>query len=146
MEEKIKPKVLLEFWFGGPEPHAADLEERIDFWFAAGPEDDALIQRRFGAALGNALSGQLDLWGDSPHGRLALIILLDQFTRCLYRGTPDAFAGDAKASALSINAMDSGMDRALGILERAFLYMPLQHAEDADLQARSVTAFESMPP
>jgi len=143
-EKNLQPKTVLEFWFGGPDPQAADLEERIDFWFAAGPEDDAMIQQRFDAAVGDALSGQLNPWRDSPRGRLALIILLDQLTRCLYRGTPDAFVGDAAASALSAGAMDSGMDGKLGILERAFLYMPLQHAEDIDLQARSVAAFESL--
>jgi uncharacterized protein (DUF924 family) len=104
-EKNLPPKAVLEFCFGGPEPQAADLEERIDFWFATAAEDDAAIQRRFGAAVIEALNGQLDLLGDSPDGRLALIILLDQFTRCLHRGTLDAFAGDAKASALSTDAM-----------------------------------------
>lgn len=144
MEMKISPEAVREFWFGGPEPSAANIEERIDFWFAAGPDADAEIERCFGDAVRSALGGRLDLWKNSPADRLALVILLDQFTRNIYRGTRKAYSGDHRAVTLSLEAIDGEADRALSVLERAFLYMPLLHAENGDAQKRSVELFKSL--
>lgn len=142
MDAKVRPEAVREFWFGGPDPLTAEIEDRIDFWFAAGPDVDAEIERRFGDAVGSALAGRLDDWRESPANRLALVILLDQFPRNIYRGTPDAYSGDYKARSLSLGAIGAKADRALSFLERAFLYMPLQHAEDREAQRRSVEMFE----
>ncbi len=144
MEANVKPGTVREFWFGGPDLDGADLEERIDFWFAAGREVDAEIARRFGAAVDHALGDGLDDWRDPLRDRLALVILLDQFPRNLYRGTPKAFAGDRRARALTVDALDDGSHETLALIERAFLYMPLQHAEDARIQRRSVKMFETL--
>ena len=143
-EESPRSEDVREFWFGGADPNDADLEERIDFWFAAGPDVDAEIVRRFGVAVRSALSGRLDSWRISPPGCLALVILLDQFPRNIHRGKPGAYSGDAKACALSLDAIDREADRALSVLERAFLYLPLQHAEDGDVQRRSVDMFKAL--
>ncbi len=144
MDAKVTPEAVREFWFGRPDPSSANIEERIDFWFAAGPDVDAEIKRRFGAAARSALAGQLNAWRESPPDRLALVILLDQFPRNIHRGTPEAYAGDKKACALTLEAIDGAAGRALSILERAFLYMPLQHAEDGNVQRRSVDMFNAI--
>lgn len=144
VESDIRPESVREFWFGGVHPDDADLEERIDFWFAAGPAVDGEIVRRFTPAVRRALAGGLDAWRQSPRECLALVILLDQFPRNIYRGTPAAYSGDEKACALSVEAIDNGADRELSILERAFLYMPLQHAEDLSAQERSIEAFRRL--
>ncbi len=141
MDANVKLKAVRKFWFGGSDPMNADIEERLDFWFAAPPEVDAEIQQRFGRAVREAVAGGLDSWEASPPDRLSLVILLDQFPRNIHRGTPDAFSGDGKARALAADAIEQGSDRELSILERAFLYMPLQHAEDRDAQRLSVEMF-----
>ncbi len=144
MEAKVTPETVREFWFGEPEPSAAEIEERIDFWFDAGPDVDAEIRRRFADAVRGALAGRLDSWRNSPADRLALVILLDQFPRNIYRGTCRAYSGDQRALALSLEAIDDQADRALAVIERAFLYMPLQHAEYGESQRRSVELFKSL--
>ncbi len=144
MDAKVTPEAVREFWFGRPDPSSANIEERIDFWFAAGPEVDAEIHQRFGTAVRSALTGQLNAWKKSAPDCLALVILLDQFPRLIHRGTPEAYSGADKARALSLDAIERDADRALSILERAFLYMPLQHAEDASLQKQSVAAFKNL--
>ena len=88
--------------------------------------------------------GALDGWAGTPPGRLALVVLLDQMPRNIHRGSPGAFAHDAEAAAHCVAGIDSGQDRSLHPVERIFLYMPLQHAEDRGLQRRSVEQFESL--
>ncbi|MDH3314931.1 MAG: DUF924 domain-containing protein [Gammaproteobacteria bacterium] len=144
MDANVTPEAVREFWFGRPDPLSANIEERIDFWFAAGPDVDAEIHQRFGTAMRNALAGKLDAWQKSPPDCVALVILLDQFPRNIHRGTREAYSGDEKAYALSVYAIDCKAHRALSILERAFLYMPLQHAEDGDAQRRSVEVFNAL--
>ena len=144
MDANVKPETVRDFWFGGPDPLDADIEERIDFWFAAPPAADVEIERRFGDAVRAALAGRLDNWRTTPPDRLSLVILLDQFPRNIHRGTPDAYSGDEKARPLTVEAIEQGSDCELSILERAFLYMPLQHAEDNDAQRLSVEMFQNL--
>lgn len=126
---------MLEFWF-------AELAPRD--WFGGAPELDALIRGRFGGLVTAATEGVLDEWASSPRGRLALIVVLDQFSRNAFRGGPQAFAGDAKAQALSSEGVAAGMDLELGFSERQFFYMPLMHAEDPASQALSLSKFASL--
>jgi uncharacterized protein (DUF924 family) len=91
-----------------------------------------------------ALGGGYRDWTGTPHGTLARVLLLDQFTRNLFRDTPRAFAGDADALATATAAADAGHDRALGVYERWFLYMPFEHAEDAAAQERSLALFGTL--
>jgi uncharacterized protein (DUF924 family) len=141
---------VLLFWFG-PRPYtAARVAQRSRLWFgnAATPElaaqADELIAERFGALLAAAERGELDSWESSPRRRLALIVLLDQFPRNVYRGTARAFAQDDKALSLAVSGMQLGADAALDPLERMFFYMPLMHAESLPVQEESVAAFRRL--
>lgn len=128
----MDPIAVVDFWFRELEPR---------HWFSGAKTLDAKMRKRFSDWVGAALRGDLDTWAKTPRGRLALILLLDQFTRNIHRGTPAAFAGDAKAQALTAEGLAKGMDRPLTLAERQFFYMPLVHAEDANLQALGREAF-----
>jgi len=129
---------ILAFWFG-PEPHVAR-----DFWFRKDSAFDGKIARHFGAAVDAALDGAYWDWTATPHGALARVLLLDQFTRNLFRGEPRSFSGDVDALAMATAAVDNGGDRALDRYERWFLYMPFEHAEDRAMQERSLALFEGL--
>jgi uncharacterized protein (DUF924 family) len=143
------PQDVLDFWFGETSPRGDALVVRMNTWFGNTTAEtqaafDAQIRERFGADVELALRGELDHWAQTPRGRLALVVLLDQFPRNLFRGTARAFAGDLRAQRLVVEGCDTGADRALDLVERYFFYMPLQHAENADLQERSVAAFRQL--
>ena len=89
----------------------------------------------------HAIEGGLSDWESDPHHRLALVLLLDQFTRNIHRGRPQAFAGDARAQALVTEALTQGLDARLPVVGRLFMYMPLMHAEDLALQEECVARF-----
>lgn len=135
---------ILEFWLGDPDPGFDELDERISLWFEAGPEVDAEIAARFGDVFRQARRGSLDDWKTTARGRLALIVLLDQFSRNLQRGTEEAFASDADALRLCLEGIELELDGELSIIERAFFYMPLQHAEIPSAQEKSVQVFEAL--
>lgn len=129
---------LLEFWFGSPPTDEDGVSGHMSRWFSADSEFDAELSRRFGAAMSAAAAGQLDEWGESARGRLALILLLDQCPRNTHRGDPAAFAQDALALSWTLDGLSRGLDLELAPLERMFFYMPMQHSESLDLQERSV--------
>lgn len=133
---------VLTFWFGEFGQFVAP--EKVGFWFKKSDETDRRILDRFGTHVQQALAGELDFWADEPRGRLALIILLDQFTRNIFRGTPRAFSGDVVAVSLALEAIAEGWDSALRPHERFFLYMPLEHQEDIHLQDFCVQLMESL--
>jgi len=135
---------LLDFWFGPlGDDGTVDREHRV-LWFYPSEDFDQRCREGFAGDLARAARGDLDPWASTPHGRLALIILLDQFSRNIYRGTARAFAQDAKAFALCEEGVADGMDRALRPAERLFFYLPLEHAEDRTAQQRSVERFERL--
>ncbi len=135
---------VLDFWFAdaadGPEAFAA----RNRVWFRGGAPFDGECTEHFTATLEAAMSGELEHWKESPHGRLALIILLDQLSRNIYRGTPGAFQQDGQALAACREGIERGHDGQLSPIERTFFYMPLEHAENREVQALSVRLFESL--
>jgi uncharacterized protein (DUF924 family) len=138
-----------DFWFGRLPLSADALNRRIRFWF--GDESSALRQRRdehiharFAALLERAAAGELDAWADGPRRRLSLVILLDQFPRHMFRGTPRAYAHDAQALGLALSGMQSAADAALHAVERIFFYMPLEHAESREVQEESVAAYRRL--
>jgi uncharacterized protein (DUF924 family) len=138
-----------DFWFGALPLSAAQLNQRMRFWFGAESSQvrqqrDDTIRRRFGALLERAAHGELSAWADGPRRRLSLILLLDQFPRNIYRGTARAFAYDDTALALTLSGMQSAADAALDVLERVFFYMPLQHAEAREVQDESVAAYRRL--
>jgi len=131
---------VLDFWFGVPGSPDAGKPRRA--WFVKKDDFDATIRTRFGATIEQALAGGLRDWDAAgPQGTLARILVLDQFTRNAYRNTPQSFAGDALALAAARALVETGADRALAPLQRAFVYMPFEHAEDATMQARAVELF-----
>ena len=132
------PDEVLEFWFeAAPAADAAALRQKMQRWYMGGPTLDAEIRERFGADVDRAVKGELADWASTPRGRLALVLLLDQFTRNVYRETAQAYAGDAQAQAIATEAFDQGLDRELDLEMRQFLMMPLVHAEDLPLQERA---------
>ncbi|HJS21355.1 MAG TPA: DUF924 family protein [Steroidobacteraceae bacterium] len=143
-------QAVLEFWFADAAQGAEALERRANFWFGMGQDAaeiaalDDLIRSRFAHLFEQGLRGELGSWAGSPRGRLALIILLDQFSRNIHRGTARAFAGDAAALALTTEGLKTGADRLLSAYERVFFCMPLQHAESLAMQEKAVEAFRSL--
>ena len=134
------PEEILSYWF--PEGfNEADTETRrrqAKRWMAGGPEVDREITERFGETLEQARRGELDHWADTARGRLALIVVLNQFSRNIYRGSPLSYAQDEKALQLAVKGIDLGMDRELSAAERFFFWLPLGLSEDLALQERSV--------
>jgi uncharacterized protein (DUF924 family) len=156
LDEALK---IREFWFGraltGPlQAHAEmtsrslALSRRVSLWFGedaqAQSQQDETVRHEFGNLVERAGRGELNSWADSPRRRLSLIILLDQFPRQIYRGTPHAFEYDPQALNLVLSGMQSAADGALNIIERIFFYMPLQHAESMEVQDESVGAFKRL--
>jgi len=128
------------FWFGdtgGDAPPGA----RNEIWFRGGPELDRALRARFGDAVERALSGEFDHWRQSAAGSLAFVLLLDQFTRNIFRGSPRAYQGDERALGAARLALARGFDMPLQPIERVFLYLPFEHAENLADQDRSVALF-----
>ena len=133
-----RTREILEYWFGDPP------RPRPAFWFGKDAANDRDIRSRFGADLQRANEGLCDDWAATPRGRLALILLFDQFPRNIYRDHAQAYAYDDRARALTCEGLERGCDRSLTPLERAFFYLPLEHAEDLELQERSVALFRRL--
>lgn len=133
----IGPDDVLAWWFDAGD----DPQKR---WFVRSDAVDAEIRDRFGDVWAKAAGGELDSWADTPRGRLALIVVLDQLSRNLHRDSPVAYRQDARARALAEDAIARGWDAQLAPFERAFLYMPLMHAEDLAAQELSVAKFEAL--
>lgn len=135
---------ILQFWFGAfPTPYSADVA-KADMWFKNGLAYDSEIFITFGADYDKAINGELDHWIDSYRGRLALIILLDQFSRHIHRGAAESFAQDEKAQALCIDGIAAADDGRCHAIERSFFYLPLEHAEDIEKQELSLRAYEQL--
>jgi len=135
---------LLELWFGSSDDDAEVGESQSSLWWASSVETDDVLGARFGQAAAAAAAGTLDHWTGSPRGRLALILLLDQLPRVIHRGTPGAFAQDAKARRIAEKGLASGADRLLRPIERVFVYLPFEHSEDTADQQRSVELFRRL--
>lgn len=147
----LRAEQILDFWFADTAWDPACIRGRVTFWFGAEGETreaamqrDELIRARFRDAVEAASDGGLSRWADEPRERLALILLLDQFRRNIYRGTKAAFARDEVALALTQSGRSEGMDQRLAPIERAFFLMPLQHAESLAAQEQSVAAFAEL--
>ncbi len=132
---------VLEFWFGTfPDAYRSD-PSRVDMWFRNGSAYDQEIFITFGGLYHQITNGQFDHWQQTPRGRLALIIMLDQFSRHIHRGRADSFTFDEKAQELCLDGISAGDDQQLHPVERSFFYLPLEHAENLDRQNLSVEAF-----
>lgn len=130
---------VLGFWFGAPD--SAELGADRAIWFQSDPEFDQEVRDRFGEAHQLAAEGKLDDLMKTQKGSLALIIILDQFSRNIYRNKGQAFATDLQAQQYAETALKNGFDQGLLTVERKFFYMPFMHAEDLKLQEKSIELF-----
>ena len=128
------PHVILDFWFK---------ELGADAWFAKSDATDFLIRQRFSALNSTAMSGGLEVWRSNAQGRLAEIIVLDQFSRNMFRDDSRAFAGDPLALALAQEAVELRLDQDLAPQERAFLYMPFMHSELPEAHDQALILFDA---
>ena len=137
---------ILEYWFEGVVDETPIDKRELPFrkWFAKDRKIDDEIRQRFESDLLQARQGQYKDWEDSIQGRLALIILFDQFSRNMYRNTPKMFENDSAALELSLRSIHEKIDGQLPLIERMFLYMPLMHSEDLNIQKLSLKYFEQL--
>lgn len=135
---------IINYWFQGTSDDAPIPQERTQFWFRKSPATDQEIRDKFEPLITAAKAEELNHWKTTPQGRLALIILLDQFTRNVYRDTPAAFSGDTLALNLALEGLDQGDDQRIPYVQRPFFYLPLEHAEDLGLQDRCVSLMEQL--
>jgi uncharacterized protein (DUF924 family) len=140
----ITPATVLDFWFGPASGDTVTAQTQQKLWWSKNAAVDADIRGRFEALVETAATGTLDDWAQDAHGRLALILLFDQFPRNIYRETPRAFSHDQLASRLALGGIATGTDRELRAIERVFFYLPLEHSESAELQERSVALFTAL--
>lgn len=136
---------ILAFWFGEPTATATGIDALMKRWFGSDGALDAVIRDRFAPAMAAAAESRLRDWEAWPRGRLALILLLDQFPRNAFRGTAAAFAQDSMALEQTLSGIAAAQDTELPLLERVFFYLPMQHSESIATQKRCVALFEALP-
>jgi len=134
-------RAILDCWFGAPGSATCGKDRKL--WFARDAAFDAMLRERFGGLLEAAGQGALDAWAHTPLGALALVILLDQFSRNIHRGTARAFATDGHAIRIARQMVADGFDlRLAGLFHRAFAYLPYEHDESLDSQRESLRLFK----
>ena len=144
MPESKAPEEILSFWFGEARDDAAYYTERSAVWFTQNPQFDQDIRARFAMDYDRAADRKLFYWRDTPRTGLALVVLLDQFPRNMFRGDPRAFATDPLAREVAEHLIQAGFDRQLLPVERVFAYLPFMHSENRADQRRSVALFEQL--
>jgi len=143
-EDQKRIDAIIAFWFKEQQLSAPQIDRRMDVWFGEDPVFDHEIKKSFLGDVELASEGKLDHWAAEPRGRLALILLIDQFRRNIYRNTADAFAKDRMALKLCVEGAMEKKDRGLTPIQKVFFYMPLQHAESRKVQAKSVELFQKL--
>ncbi len=136
-DDQIRIDEILTFWFREKELSAPQIDGRMDLWFGEDRVFDQQVVNDFADDVERASGGELDHWAHEPRGRLALILLLDQFRRNIYRNTLEAFAKDNLALRLCVEGATQKMEKGLSPIQRVFFYMPLQHAESRKVQKKS---------
>lgn len=143
-DDQIRIDAILSFWFMEQTLSAPQIDGRMDAWFGEDPVFDEEIAKEFAEDVENASEGRLDHWAHEPRGRLALILLLDQFRRNIYRNTAEAFEKDKAALKLCVEGAMEKKDKGLAPIHKAFFYMPLQHAESRKVQAKSRVIYQRL--
>jgi uncharacterized protein (DUF924 family) len=138
------PESVLEFWFGDDLESPDVIAARCSLWFEGDASFDERIRERFDGLAASAREGQLDSWRQQARSSLALVLALDQFPRNLYRGNVESFAYDSLAREACAEALEREFDSELAPMEAFFLYVPLEHAEDMDSQARCVSLIRGL--
>lgn len=135
---------LIDRWFGPPGDPEREAERKI--WFESTPEFDAALRAEFLADHEAGVAGRLVSWEEQPGSALALVLLLDQIPRNIFRGSPSAYASDALARAAADRALARGFDRVVPPAWRGFFYLPFEHSEDLADQERAMALFACLPP
>lgn len=143
-DDQIRIDAILSFWFEERELSAPQIDGRMDIWFGEDPVFDHEISKEFSQEMELASDGKLDHWTKQSRGRLALILLLDQFRRNVYRNAAEAFATDKQALKLCVEGAMEKADKGLTPIERVFFYMPLQHAESRKVQQKSCDIYNKL--
>lgn len=145
LNDKKPPRYesVLNFWFGAGSARAI-AESQSKLWWSGEPAFDAVIREQFSGLRQQAVDGELEAWLETSRGRLALIILVDQFSRSLFRGQAEAFSFDYLAQEWCLSGLDEGADDELEPIQRVFFYLPLEHSESRVDQVRSVQCFERL--
>ncbi len=142
MSARTIASIILNFWFG--QSASPSYGQYKDFWFQSTPELDQQIRSQFEPFYQQAIIGELDTLSQTPEGSLALVIILDQFPRNMYRETPQAFASDEKALTIAKTSVKKKFDQGLLPIQRTFLYLPYEHSENMEDQEQSVKLFENL--
>ncbi len=135
---------IINYWLGTEQNSVDDMKRQWKLWYDASDDTDNNIRARFGGALAAAESGDLNHWQSNASGSLALVILLDQFSRNLFRSTPDAYRNDNQALAIAEHAVTTGQHLEMSIPGRVMLYHPYHHAEDTAMQEKAVQLFSEL--
>jgi uncharacterized protein (DUF924 family) len=135
-------KEILDFWFGKPDEIGYGKPK--EFWFTKKPEFDEVLRSKFLQDYEKAAGGYLDEWLDMPNTCLALILLLDQLPRNIFRGKPEAFATDWEALSAAHNAVARNFDQELLPVQRWFIYLPFEHSENIEHQRKAVQLFQQL--
>ncbi|AZD77003.1 DUF924 family protein [Pseudomonas chlororaphis] len=135
---------LLDWWFGSAEKPADIVAEKGKLWFGKRDSQDLEARERFGDLVEQALAGGLTEWAQRPQGWLALVLLLDQLPRMLYRETPKSFAGDLRAQALVAQGIAADFDRQLPAMQRSFIYLVFEHCENLAVQNEAISRFAAL--
>jgi uncharacterized protein (DUF924 family) len=135
---------LLHFWFGNPGSADLPTSDRTNLWFGDNEAVKKQLTLSFNKEYEAAITGKLTDWENTPRGRLALIILLDQFSRYMHRHSSDAFSQDMLAQKLCNDGVQLKLDQQLTLIERVFFYMPLVHAENAQYQEHSIRLYQEL--
>lgn len=143
-EDSNEVSEVLDFWFGQlPDPNYLP-EDKLSLWFSGTQEIDRQVKEKFSDMMIKAANGDYNDWLETPRGRLALILLLDQFPRHVFRNQPQAFMTDSMARILVLDGIKKGDDQSLYPIERAFFYLPLEHTENLDMQNLSVSLYQKL--
>jgi uncharacterized protein (DUF924 family) len=135
---------LLDFWFGDLGHADLPSSDRTQLWFGENEQLKKGMLEKFNTDWQSAITGKLAEWEVLPRGRLALIILFDQFSRIYFRNLPQAFEHDLEAQRLCLEGLAEKVDQSLTLIERVFFYMPLVHSENAEYQERSIRLFQHL--
>ena len=144
MERTEKIEDILKFWFGRVEETIVPSENRAKIWFGESEEIDAEIHQKFSDDLKRSTLGEYDGWCEMPRGQLAMIILLDQYSRHIHRNTLQAYAQDKKALSICLQGIKDEKDHALSLIERVFYYFPLLHSEQLSYQEQSIRVYQNL--
>ena len=142
--DKLRFEAVLKFWFKEQQLSAPQIDGRMEVWFGGDAVFDEEITRNFSQDVEDASVGRLNHWASNPHGRLVLILLLDQFRRNIYRNKAEAFEKDPVALKLCVEGAMEKKDQGLSPIERVFFYMPLQHAESRKVQEKSCEIYNKL--